>query len=140
MIGLNFKNKTAVFELQGILDTLIKTFTPVIVAGVKIQTGIYLKTDADSSLLRGETFDGPFIAIAKYRTQSSLALSSGILLPPFVTSAMISLSSSYRLPVIRIEVGIQPLTFRVSSGLNPMHFKFLKRNKLHCSSLLAAAI
>lgn len=119
LFGLNRKTKTFVFELHGIVEKMKRPLTPLLIAGVDLRGGLYIKNSKVREIQRGESLFTPAIptAFSGYPAHVDSYLSSGIAFPPMATELMGYISTSFRIPLIRIEVHFEPvISFNVFIG------------------------
>lgn len=139
LFGFNRKTKTAVFELHAVLEKMKKTLTPLLIAGIDLRGGLYIKNSNTRGIQKGETLFTPAIptSFSAYPAHADTSLSSGIAFPPMATELMGYISTSYRIPLIRIEVHFEPVvSFRVSFGFKRVGSG--SRSKIRCAVLFAS--
>ncbi|MBY0554830.1 hypothetical protein K2P97_09895 [bacterium] len=139
MFGFNRKTKTFTFEIQAIVERAKLALTPLLMATVDIRSGLYFKNSTDRTIQKGESLFTPAIptAFSSYPSHIDSYVSTGIGFPPMATELMGYVSNSYRIPLIRIEISLDPkISVKVKLGFNP--FKPKVPAKLKCAQLLSA--
>ncbi len=119
LFGINRKEKTFIFEIHGLLEKMKRTLTPLLIAGIDLRGGFYIKNSNVREIQKGESLFTPAIptAFSAYPAHADTLLSSGIGFPPMATELMGYVSTSYRIPLLRVEVRFEPvLKFNVSLG------------------------
>lgn len=139
LFGFNRKTKTITFEIHAILEHAKRALTPLLMVGIDIRAGLYFKNSTDRNIQRGESLFTPALptAFSSYPSHVDSYFSSGLGFPPMATEFMGYVSNSYRIPMFRLEISLEPkLSFKVRLGFNP--FKPNAPIKLKCAQLLSA--
>lgn len=139
MFGFNRKTKSFTFEIQAIVERAKFALTPLLMATVDIRSGLYFKNSTDRTIQKGESLFTPAFptAFSSYPSHMDSYVSTGVGFPPMATELMGYISTSYRIPLIRIEISLEPkVRFKVKLGFNP--FKPKAPVKLRCAQLLSA--
>ncbi|MEQ1722470.1 MAG: hypothetical protein ABL930_04795 [Pseudobdellovibrio sp.] len=136
LFGFNRKTKTFTFEIHGIAEHAKYALTPLLMVGVDIRSGLYFKNSSDRSIQKGESLFTPAIptAFSSYPSHVDSYFSTGIGFPPMATEFMGYVSTSYRIPLFRIEMSLDPMKFKVLLGFNP--FKPKRAVKVKCAELM----
>lgn len=134
LFGFNRKTKTVVFEIHTLLEKMKRPLTPLLNAGIDLRGGLYIKNSEVRAIQKGESLFTPAIptAFSGYPAHADTYLSSGIGFPPMATELMGYISTSYRIPLIRIEMHFEPaIRFQVFFG-------FSRRGSAHVNTRCSA--
>ena len=136
LFGFNRKTKTVVFEIHTLLEKMKRPLTPLFIVGIDLRGGLYIKNSNVRGIQKGESLFTPAIptAFSGYPAHADTYLSSGIGFPPMATELMGYISTSYRIPLIRIEMHFEPLSFQVFFGFSR---RGSQRVNTRCSALFA---
>lgn len=136
LFGFNRKTKSVVIEMHVILEKIKKALTPLLIVGVDIRGGLYFKNSEKTSPQKGITLLPPGLptSFSNYPEHVDISFSTAIAFPPMVTDLMGYTSTSYRIPLIRVEIQLEPkLRFKFKTDLKMLNFK--SATVLKCSSL-----
>ena len=121
LFGFNRKTRTVVFEVHTLLEKLKRPLTPLLMAAIDLRGGLYIKNSNVREIQKGESLFTPAVptAFSGYPAHADTYLSSGIGFPPMATELMGYISTSYRIPLIRIEMQFEPsIRFQVFFGFS----------------------
>lgn len=137
LFGFNRKTKTFVFEIHTLLEKMKKPLTPLLIAGIDLRGGLYIKSSNTKGIQKGESLFTPAIptAFSSYPAHADTYLSSGIGFPPMATELMGYISTSYRIPLFRFEMHFEPkISFQVYFGFSRRGSRTVNTR---CSALFA---
>lgn len=137
LFGFNRKTKTVVFEIHTLLEKMKRPLTPLFIVGIDLRGGLYIKNSQVREIQKGESLFTPAIptAFSGYPAHADSYLSSGIGFPPMATELMGYISTSYRIPLIRIEMHFEPvISFQVFFGFSRRGSRSVN---MRCSALFA---
>lgn len=129
--GFNREKKIAVFELGLSLERTIRAITPIFLAAIDINGGLYLKNSNTSLIKKGTSLVAPAVPIATsiYPSHFEVVGNTGFGFPPIINEFMGYIASGYRLPIIRLEISFEPrLKIKV---------RFKSNKSVRCEALLA---
>ncbi len=121
LFGFNRKTKTVIFEIHTLLEKMKRPLTPLLNAGIDLRGGLYIKNSQVRGIQKGESLFTPAIptAFSGYPAHADTYISSGIGFPPMATELMGYISTSYRIPLVRIEMQFAPvIRFQVFFGFS----------------------